>query len=394
MRVSTTGLIQSAIDQMLRQQGELAKTRDSLASGQRYTRAAENPGAVATAARLDSVLSQLGQYRANGETALSRLTLEEGALDTAGDILQRMRELVVQGNNATASGEARSAIATEMRALEDELLSVANAQDGRGRYLFAGLSDAGLPFSRSAGGQVSYGGDGGERQVNIGQGRSVADGDSGDAVFMRVPSGNGLFQVTADPANQGGATLKSAQPDGSGAYSSQRFDIEFVGGGYQVLDEGGAVVQAAAEYEPGSVIEFGGVSVSFSGTPAAGDNFSLDPLRRQSVFDLAGAAVNALSLDDAAQRGTGLYNALEGLDAALGHINEIRGTVGARMNAIERSDSINEGSELEIARSLSGLRDVDMAEAIGRLTQQATTLEAAQAAFARVQNLSLFDFLR
>lgn len=393
MRVSTTGLIQNAIDQMLRQQSELAKTQESLASGQRYSRAADNPGAVATAARLDSVLSQIGQFRANGETAQSRLTLEEGALSDAGDILQRMRELVVQGNTATASREARAALATELKSLEGELLSVANGQDGRGRYLFAGLADAGLPFSRGGDGRVRYDGDAGERQVSIGAGRSVADGDSGQAVFMRAPSGNGLFQVSASAANQGGAQLKSAQPQGGGAYVSERYSIEFAAGEYTVRDAGGATI-AADVYVPGTAIEFGGVRLSFEGSPDDGDRFTLDPLRRQSLFDVAGSAAAALAVENSAQRGTQLYNVLEGLDAALGHINDMRGTVGARLNAIERSDNINEGAELEIARSLSGLRDVDMAEAIGRLTQQATTLEAAQTAFARVQNLSLFDFLR
>jgi flagellar hook-associated protein 3 FlgL len=43
--------------------------------------------------------------------------------------------------------------------------------------------------------------------------------------------------------------------------------------------------------------------------------------------------------------------------------------------------------------SIGELRDLDYAEAISRMNQQLTSLQAAQAAYTRIAQLSLFDYL-
>jgi flagellar hook-associated protein 3 FlgL len=67
--------------------------------------------------------------------------------------------------------------------------------------------------------------------------------------------------------------------------------------------------------------------------------------------------------------------------------------VGARLNIIENQRQVNGDFVLTATTALSNARDVDMAEAISNLAQQQLGLEAAQRSFARIQNLSLFNFL-
>ena len=81
------------------------------------------------------------------------------------------------------------------------------------------------------------------------------------------------------------------------------------------------------------------------------------------------------------------------VDQAMENILQVRASVGARLNAIENETAVNEDFEIHLQQMLSDIRDVDLTEAIVRLNQQLTSLDAAHRSFALVQNQSLFDFL-
>lgn len=85
---------------------------------------------------------------------------------------------------------------------------------------------------------------------------------------------------------------------------------------------------------------------------------------------------------------------LNDLDAAMDNILTIQGKVGARRNAIERQNQVNESQVLQLQTTRSALQDLDYAEAVTRLNQQMVGLQAAQQSYAKVQGLSLFNFIR
>ena len=84
---------------------------------------------------------------------------------------------------------------------------------------------------------------------------------------------------------------------------------------------------------------------------------------------------------------------LEEVDNALANVSDTRTLVGIRLSAVETSRDNNSVTSLLVQREMSELEDLDYAEALSRLTAQASTLEAAQLSFARTQQLSLFQFL-
>src|SRR5690606_12039494 len=124
-----------------------------------------------------------------------------------GEGLQRVRELALQGNNGSQTNETRRFIAGEIRQMLDELLQLANTHDANGEYIYAGVTSLTRPFSPGAGGEVTYNGDDGQRQIQISPVRQIAIGDSGQRVFMDIPEGNGTFTVHEDPANSGGGVI-------------------------------------------------------------------------------------------------------------------------------------------------------------------------------------------
>jgi flagellar hook-associated protein 3 FlgL len=85
---------------------------------------------------------------------------------------------------------------------------------------------------------------------------------------------------------------------------------------------------------------------------------------------------------------------LDRMDSAMDSVFVIRSTIGARMNTIENQRSMNDSFNLLLIENRSALADLDFAEAIARMEQQMLALEASQQTFAKIGNLSLFNYIR
>lgn len=397
LRVSTAQLYQRGIELLQRSQQDLLRTQTQLATQQKLLTAADAPSDWAAGMGIDQLLAQTQRYQSNARTALHRLNLEEAALAEADDVLASVRELLIQANGGSLSAENRGAIAQEITALRDAMLAIANRDDGQGAYLFAGTRDRALPFAWNGSG-ADYGGDQQVRRLAIGNARSIADGDAGSEVFMRLRSGNATTQVSAASGNTGSVHVRQSSVYDAALYDGGTYTIRFSGGGYEVRDAASTLIDSGP-YAAGTMLRVRGIALVLDGTPADGDSFTLAPAAQQDVLaliDKVAQLVDAPRTTDG-ERGiaqTGVQQALAELDNAQTHFSTIRAGVGLRLNAAERAGSTLSAIEIEAQSALSDLRDVDIAEAAARLQQQLLALEAAQASFTRVQGLSLFDYLR
>ncbi len=398
MRISSAYIFQQGVQRMLEQQARLLETQQQIATGQRILTPADDPTGAKRLLDLDQALGLTRQYLRNADVATNRLAIEDSTLDAAGNLLQRVRELAVQGNNDTLTDGDRRALALEVGERLDELLGLANTKDGNGEYLFAGMSTQTRPFARALGGGFVYNGDQGQREILIAPGYMVPVGDSGSAAFMEVLNGNGTFATADDPGNTGTGIIDAGTVTDPSAWVPDTYTITFVTAtSYEVRDGGGGLVLAGA-YTSDAAIAFNGVEVSIGGAPVAGDAFTVSASTNQDIFTTVQNLVNALNspggTDPAAARFHNAMNrALADLDQGIGNLLEIRARVGSRLNAVDSESAVNEGSEIYLQELHSQVQDLDLAEAISRLTQQAGALEAAQASFARIQTLSLFNFI-
>ena len=300
MRISTAQLFRQSVDAMLEQQSKLSQTELQVASGKRILNPSDDPSATVRILDLQEAQQRLVQFQRNADAATARLDQEETALLGMENLLQRVRELAVQGNNDPLGAEGRSAVAAEIRQHIDGFLQLANTRDANGEYLFAGYQSQTRPFSHDGAGNFTYQGDTGQRMLKIGDSREVAVGDPG-SMFMD-------FAAAA-----GGTT-----------------------------NVGEVLYRLATNLEAGN------------GDP----------------------------------------NALSDIDTALGSLLNVRAKVGARMNAIDDQKNANAAFDLAVTTVRSSLEDLDYAEAVSRFNQQLTALQAAQQSFVKIQDLSLFNFLR
>ena len=393
MRISTLGLHNASVARMLSQQSAVARTQEQIGSQRRFRTAGEDPSGMAQALSLESAQAARGRLVDNAGQLRHRLSAEEGALDSIDDTLNRLRELAVQANSGALSDGDSAQIAGEMQQQYARLVDLANSDDGTGHHLFGGTRDGEAPFART-GTSVVYLGDQDSRSLAVGRGAQMREGDSGDAVFLRIAGG---VSAVANSSNTGTLAVTSLSATGT----TEALQLSFGGGRYEARRASdGTLVQDGA-YRAGDALQLpGGLRLQFSGTPADGDRIDLAPAGNRDLFARAQELITAAGIvgsGDAAQRAqnqTRYQQALAGIDGGLQHLNGIRASVGTRLATLDDVDSELSALDVQLQSTLSEVRDLDYAEAISRLQLQSTGLQAAQAVFAKVQGLSLFNYLR
>ena len=398
MRV-TQGLEQAQFLTSINQlESSISQTQNEISTGLSFTTASQNPVGAGLVTDYNQVLAQSQQYQANGNSAQGGLNIEESALTQVQDALQSLRDLALQANNATVSAQDRSAIAAQATQIQGTLLSLANTQDGSGNYIFAGFATQTQPFALTATG-ASYAGDQGQRQIQIAAGQTVGVGDNGDLVFNQIKTGNGTFTTTAAAGNTGSGILGASTVTDPTAYSGGTYSIEFTAPTtYQVVNTATNAVVTTGTYTPGQAIAFSGVQVTLSGQPAAGDAFTVAPSTNQSVFTTVQNLITALQQNtptaaSQAQLNNSISGAINNIDQALGNMQNVQASVGARLNTITTQQSVASTQQVQLKQSISTLQSLDYASAITTLDQQNTTLSAAMQAFTLTQGLSLFKYL-
>lgn len=403
MRISTGMLYETGVNSIQRQTASLLHTQQQVASGRRILTPSDDPVAAARALEVTQAQSINTQYRTNQDNAKTSLGLEESQLAAVGDLIQSVQERAVQAGSAALSNSDRDSIAKELRARFDQLVGIANATDGTGQYLFSGYQGNVSPFSGNVATGVSYAGDDGQRALQVSASRQLPVSDSGSDVFMRIRNGNGTFVTDFAAANSGTAAIDAGNALGS--FNGHQYAVDFVDVAgqinYTLTDvTAGTPASAPTPYQSGSAISFDGVnSVSISGSPKAGDRFTVAPSSSQSIFATIGRLITALETPPtAATGGTTRVNnevghALTDLSQAQDNILRVRAAVGSRLTEVDALQGVGEDLSLQYTQTLSRLQDVDYAEAITQLTQQQFNLEAAQKSFMQVSGLSLFNYL-
>jgi len=157
-------------------------------------------------------------------------------------------------------------------------------------------------------------------------------------------------------------------------------------------------IDDAPEYNSGASIQFNGIQTGITGEPVVGDVFVIEPSKSQDMFTSIHQLVLALETSVENDVGkTDVFNeintAISEIDLAFDNVTRVRTSIGARLKTTEDQISVNESFSIEMTSTLSGVRDLDLAQAITELQSRLASLEAAQATFTRIQNLSLFQFL-
>jgi flagellar hook-associated protein 3 FlgL len=398
MRISTAGMHHAALNALLGQQSVLSRTQQQIASGKRVQTPADDPVAAVHIMELQRALAESDQFTLNADMAKNRLTLEEQALADANTLITRVRELTVQGNNGSVDPTSRRMLATEVRSRLKELVDIANRRDANSEFLFSGYATLTQPFAQT-GASIGYFGDQGNRALQIGPDQRIVDGHSGSDVFMAVTEGNGTFVTTATAGNAGNGVIAGGTLVDPAQWVPGDYTLRFTSatGDYEILE--GATVVATGAYTQNSTISFNGANINMAGVPAQNDSFSIARSRSEDMFTtLSNLATtlesSTLTSAERARFNSDMATVLQQLDQTGDHLLNVRAEVGARLSAIDGAQEALADRKVELETTTSQLRDLDYAEAVSRMNQQLVGLQAAQASYSKIAQLSLFDYLR
>jgi flagellar hook-associated protein 3 FlgL len=210
-----------------RQQEDQAITE--LSTGLKVNKPSDDPAAAAELIVNNAQASAVSTYQSNISSLQGTLQVADSTLNSVVTNLSQAVSLGVEGANGTMNQTDRNAIAQEVNGIQQQILDYAN-QSFEGNYLFAGTAVNTKPFvADPSSGVVTYVGNTGVNNVEIGEGQAVPANLPGSQLF--TAPGADVFQALADlsSALQSGSNIPAAQTEVENAFNYVNAQRAFYG---------------------------------------------------------------------------------------------------------------------------------------------------------------------
>ena len=135
MRINTNLNAMIATNQMSKNTALAGSSMEKLSTGLRITKAGDDAAGLAVSEKMRAQIRGMEQAERNVQDGISMVQTAEGALEEAGNIAQRMRELGVQAGNDTLSDEDRTKVKEELTQLQDEMKKISEETKFNGKQL-------------------------------------------------------------------------------------------------------------------------------------------------------------------------------------------------------------------------------------------------------------------
>ena len=146
MRITQSMLARNFLNNLNTSYSKLAKYQEQLASGKKINKLSDDPLSAMKGISYRRTVAQVKQYEDNFSEASTWIETTNDALDEANQVLQRIRELVVEGSTDTETPSDRQSIADEVEQLRDQLVNIANTKVND-KYIFNGTNTTEKPIS-------------------------------------------------------------------------------------------------------------------------------------------------------------------------------------------------------------------------------------------------------
>ena len=428
MQVSTKLLNQQQVRQFSKINDKIADVQERVSTGKSILRASDDPVAAVnlSVAKEQSLL--LGQFERNIASAQNKLNMTDLTLQETVNVLTRFSELITMARNGALNEEGHLAISTEMKQLKEVLLGLANTTDANGQGIFSGFNGVDRPFEMKVDGSVEYLGNRGQNSLAISENMSISTNIDGGSAFMRIDTEGGrrsLFDIvdlTINAVETASAFSPKANANNranvyfelpsrmeewslelSGSIGSKTITASINEGGLQnMVDainaataETGTVASLNADGTSITLVDDMNGDITIKNIQIEGINAALDQVVSYIEFtgiDAAGVATTkSQKMTDADQL---VSSSIGNMQKAIDNLSLQRAYVGGQLSKAATQIDVVGARKLAVDRDVSRLGDADLAALITDLQAQLTNLNAAQSAFAKIGQQSLFDYIR
>ena len=365
MRINTNIMALNAQNKLTVNQSSVEKSIQKLSSGLRINSAADDASGLAISEKMRAQIRGLDQAEANAQDGISLLQTAEGALQQTTDILQRMRELVIKGQNTgVLTEEDKTSISNELSTLRDEIDRISTSTTFNGKKLLDGSMAAEAKATSGLTCAVRIDGS------NAIDGEYKIAWDDTDKIFTVTQTISGAA-VTVAKSDQ---KFDGISITGKVTFSDIKLNVDFGDKNYKSTDTAkiaGTVTVSneanKADFKIGAntdsvdLLSFGIGNMSAKGLSRGGDEkFTID------ISDRAASD-----------------KTLKAIDHAIDTVSSQRATIGAMQNRMEYAISNLSATSENLSAAESRIRDVDMAEEMVSYTKNSILNQSAMAMLAQ-----------
>ena len=426
MQISSKLFNQQQLKQFSSTTEELQDLQNKIATGENILRASDDPVGSVELSGLNVVKKQIEQYERNVNSANDRLSLIDKNLENLSNVFIRVQELIIQASSDVLGASDREAIAIEVDQMKEEILSLANAQDSNGSFLFSGYKTNTIPFEKDLTGKINYKGDRGISSLSISESRVMETTLDGGTLFQAVegPSGENvsIFQMLEDisysirtasggvdsvkstgvaeltfenenpgtwtfdlTGNLGTATITAEITGEDPAEFVRQINLGNTGVVATIMDDGKTIKLTDSVNGP---MEISNLSVYGIDTAEKDPSSFFNVQPTDGIGNKIGGIQKLYDNDQLPSK------QLDNVASTQVHIANNRGEIGARTNSLDRQVELLANRRLGVEKDVSDLKDADLAALVTNLQSMLTSMQASQQSFVKISQLNLFDYLR
>lgn len=391
MRINTNLNAMTALNSATKNTALAGSSMEKLSSGLKINKAADNATGLAISEKMRSQIRGLDQASQNTQDGISVVQTAEGAIEEVGNIVQRMRELAVQGANETNTGSDRAKISEELTQLHEEIDRIAESTQFNGKDLLNGKNTVRTETV------YTTAGDGTDLDSNV----KVQKGFDFEGLKGALETNQDLKVTTS--ANGGTGKIVFDKDPGKG-YGISATNIDNngqikKGGEIIITDSNGKTLTFTAKQDiTAGNIKIG--SITSKDEAISGKEISLQVGANTSdsqtlKVKIENVSTKSLGLDSKiiatmakeGPNGTEAANKMiDSLDNALERVNTSRANLGAMQNRLETTASNLTTSNENLTAAESRIRDVDVAEEMMNLSKLNLINQAAQAMMSQAKS--------
>lgn len=390
MRINTNLNAMTALNSATKNTALAGSSMEKLSSGLKINKAADNATGLAISEKMRSQIRGLDQASQNTQDGISVVQTAEGAIEEVGNIVQRMRELAVQGANETNTGSDRAKISEELTQLHEEIDRIAESTQFNGKDLLNGANTVRTEVEHTVKGV--------EAKINKDTVK-VENGFDFDGL-------GAALEIKAE-ASAGGAPTPgkiSFKDQGITGYGISVDKIDHTGkisagATITITDSNNKKISfTTKEIAASNDIKLADIEVS--NKEISGKEISLQVGANTSdsqtlKVKIENVSTKSLGLDSKTIatmakegiKGTEAANKMiDSLDKALERVNTSRANLGAMQNRLETTASNLTTSNENLTAAESRIRDVDVAEEMMNLSKLNLINQAAQAMMSQAKS--------
>ncbi len=412
-RVSTDLMNDDMQFWLRRKERDMASMETKMARQTKIENLRDDPLAAARAVRYDSVVSRLERFEKNAASAEDQYNVSESYVRQGLEIVQRVREIAVQGANGVYTPNDQKYMAAEVNQLLGELVTIGNSRGPDGTFLFSGDKSRTAPFRPITGNPpgagaealvgVQYLGTTGGPETEISEGSYMPLTMSGTEVFWAERQ----LAVSGRDARDWRATA-----DSSVLVDGKSIDVKAGDNVYALaakINSSGAAVKATIDPRTFSLgletttahqmrIQDSSPGGAFSqlglvaGAGAPGENWAPGArVTGGSIFDVVMRLRDSLNRGDILETGG---QALAGIDSGLDNMNRRVAEIGSRSEQLQVVQGRLNREIPDTQKLLADESDIDLTKAITDYKMLEYAHRASLGFAGRLFPQTLLDFLR